>query len=234
MRIRFVVAKKNIEIEKVKYKQELNKSKLAALKSQMNPHFIFNALNSIQEFIVSNKKELASNYLADFADLMRSYLQHSQEDAVSLHDEIETLDLYLKLERIRFEEDFEFTIHCDESIDKEQTNIPSFLLQPFVENAIKHGLLHQKGKKILSVLFAKISQHSIQCEIQDNGIGRVANTKLNEKRKHQSFATKASQNRLELLNQSAEDKIELQIIDLYDDQKQSLGTKVILTIPIIN
>ena len=234
MRIRFVVAKKNIEIEKVKYKQELNKSKLAALKSQMNPHFIFNALNSIQEFILSNKKELASNYLADFADLMRSYLQHSQEDAVSLHDEIETLDLYLKLEKIRFEEDFEFTIQCDASIDKEQTNIPSFLLQPFVENAIKHGLLHQTGRKILSVSFTKISQHSIQCEIQDNGIGRVANAKLNEKRKHQSFATKASQNRLELLNQSAEDKIELQIIDLYGDQKQSLGTKVILTIPIIN
>jgi hypothetical protein len=88
--------------------------------------------------------------------------------------------------------------------------------------------------EMLSVSFTKISQHSIQCEIQDNGIGRVANTKLNEKRKHQSFATKASQNRLELLNQSAEDKIELQIIDLYGDQKQSLGTKVILTIPIIN
>lgn len=234
LRIRFVVTKKDKEIEREKHKQELNKSKLVALKSQMNPHFIFNALNSIQEFILLNKKELASNYLADFADLMRSYLQHSQEDAVSLHDEIETLVLYLKLEKIRFEEDFEFTIHCDVSIDKEQTNIPSFLLQPFVENAIKHGLLHQTGRKILLVLFTKISQHSIQCEVQDNGIGRVANAKLNEKRKHQSFATKASQNRLELLNQSAEDKIELQIIDLYDDQKQSLGTKVILTIPIIN
>lgn len=234
LRIRFVVTKKNEEIEKEKYNKELNKSKLVALKSQMNPHFIFNALNSIQEFIVLNKKELASNYLADFADLMRSYLQHSQEDAVSLSDEIETLDLYLKLEKIRFEEDFEFTIQCDATIDKEQTYIPSFLLQPFVENAIKHGLLHQKGMKKLAVSFIKLSPYSIKCEILDNGIGRTASTKLNEKRKHQSFATKASQNRLELLNQSAEDKIELQIIDLYDEQQQSLGTKVILTIPIIN
>ncbi|MFN7044976.1 MAG: histidine kinase [Flavobacterium sp.] len=233
LRIRFVVSKKNEEIEKEKYKKELNKSKLVALKSQMNPHFIFNALNSIQEFIVLNKKELASNYLADFADLMRSYLQHSQEDAVSLSDEIETLDLYLKLEKIRFEEDFEFSIQCDASINKEQTYIPSFLLQPFVENAIKHGLLHQKGSKILSVSFKKLSSYSIKCEIQDNGIGRTASAKLNEKRKHQSFATKASQNRLELLNQSAEDKIELKIIDLYDEQQQSLGTKVIVTIPII-
>lgn len=234
LRIRFVVAKKNEEIEKEKYKKELNKSKLVALKSQMNPHFIFNALNSIQEFIVLNKKELASNYLADFADLMRSYLQHSQEDAVSLSDEIETLDLYLKLEKIRFEEAFEFTIQCDGTIDKEQTYIPSFLLQPFVENAIKHGLLHQKGMKKIAVSFIKLSPYSIKCEIQDNGIGRTASAKLNEKRKHQSFATKASQNRLELLNQSAEDKIELQILDLYDEQQQSLGTKVILTIPIIN
>lgn len=234
LRIRFVVAKKNEEIEREKYKQELNKSKLTALKSQMNPHFIFNALNSIQEFIVLNKKDLASNYLADFADLMRSYLQHSQEDAVSLYDEIETLVLYLKLEKIRFEEDFEFIIQCDESIDKEQIYIPSFLLQPFVENAIKHGLLHQKGSKKLSVLFEKFSQYSIKCEIIDNGIGRTASSKLNEKRKHQSFATKASQNRLELLNQTAKDKIELEIIDLYNENKQSLGTKVILTIPIIH
>jgi LytS/YehU family sensor histidine kinase len=183
---------------------------------------------------VLNKKELASNYLADFADLMRSYLQHSQEDTVSLSDEIETLDLYLKLEKIRFEEDFVFSIQCDTSIDKEQTYIPSFLLQPFVENAIKHGLLHQNGEKKISVSFEKLSTYSIKCEIQDNGIGRTASAKLNEKRKYQSFATKASQNRLELLNQSAEDKIELQIFDLYDEQQQSLGTKVIVTIPIIN
>jgi len=234
LRIRFVVDKKNKEIEKEKYIQELNKSKLTALKSQMNPHFIFNALNSIQEFILLNKKELASNYLADFADLMRSYLQHSQEDTVSIQDEIETLDLYLKLETIRFDDDFAFSIQCDNQIDKEQTYIPSFLLQPFVENAIKHGLLHRSGSRKLTVLFTKLTNHSLKCEIEDNGIGRVASSQINNKRKHQSFATKASQNRMELLNQSTNEKIDLQIIDLYDSDNKGSGTKIILSIPIIN
>lgn len=231
LRIRFVVAKKNKEIEKEKYIQELNKSKLTTLKSQMNPHFIFNALNSIQEFILLNKKELASNYLADFADLMRSYLQHSQEDSVSIQDEIETLDLYLKLEKIRFDDDFEYTIQCDNQIDKDQTYMPSFLVQPFVENAIKHGLLHRSGLKKLSVTFTKLSNHTLQCEIEDNGIGRAASAHINNKRKHQSFATKASQSRLDLLNQSTAEKIDLQINDLYDATNNPSGTKVVIVIP---
>ncbi len=232
LRIRFIVSKKNEEIEKEKHIQELNKSKLTALKSQMNPHFIFNALNSIQEFILLNKKDLASNYLADFADLMRSYLQHSQEDTVSIQDEMETLDLYLKLEKIRFDDDFEYVIHCDTQIDKEQTYIPSFLLQPFVENAIKHGLLHQSKDKKLAIRFMKISNQTLQCEIEDNGIGRVASSAIIAKRKHQSFATKASQNRLDLLNQSTKEKIDLQIIDLYDTENNPIGTKVLIQIPL--
>jgi LytS/YehU family sensor histidine kinase len=199
----------------------------------MNPHFIFNALNSIQEFILLNKKELASNYLADFADLMRSYLQHSQEDTVSVQDEIETLDLYLKLEKIRFDDDFEFYIQCDNQIDKEQTLIPSFLVQPFVENAIKHGLLHRTGLKKLSISFTKTNNQSLKCEIEDNGIGRAASAQINNKRKHQSFATKASQSRLDLLNQSTKEKIDLQIVDVFDAANNPSGTKIIIAIPII-
>lgn len=234
IRIRYVISKKNIEIEKEKYIQEVNQSKLTALRSQMNPHFIFNALNSIQEFILLNKKELASNYLADFADLMRSYLQHSQEDMVSLYDEIETLDLYLKLEKIRFDNDFDYKIECDSQLSQDQVCIPSFLVQPFVENGIKHGLLHKKGDKILSISFQLISENLVTCEIVDNGIGRKANALLFKSKKHKSFATQASQNRLDLLNQSFKEKIELQIIDLYDDQQVCLGTKIILSMPILN
>ena len=233
VRIQFILTKKNEEIQKEKYKQELNKSKLTALKSQMNPHFIFNALNSIQEFIVLNKKELASNYLADFADLMRSYLQHSQEDKISLQDELDTLHLYLRLEKIRFEENFEYAIHCDASIDQETTSIPSFLIQPFVENAIKHGLLHQFGPKKLTITFSKLTEFTLLCEVLDNGIGRKASQDFVTRKKHQSFATKASQNRLELLNQNFNEKIALKIIDLFDNNQQSIGTKVILPIPII-
>ncbi|WP_396163680.1 histidine kinase [Flavobacterium sp.] len=230
-RLKFLLQQKNKEIEKQKFIQEINKSKIMAIKSQMNPHFIFNALNSIQEFILLNKKELASNYLADFADLMRSYLQHSQEDEVTIKDEIETLNLYLKLEKIRFDNDFEFEIFCQATIIQEQTFIPSFLLQPFVENAIKHGLLHKNGAKKIEVKFEEKSNY-IVCEITDNGIGREASQKINLKRnKHQSFATKASQTRLELLNQNSVNKIELQIFDLCDANKQSSGTKVVLLIP---
>lgn len=232
-RITNLVQKKNEEIEKQKYIQELNKSKLKALKSQMNPHFIFNALNSIQEFILQNKKELASNYLGDFADLMRSYLNHSQADTISLRDEIETLELYLKLEQIRFEDDFEYQIKYDKKLSIDTLEISSFLLQPFVENAIKHGLLHKKGNKKISVEFNKINTKVLECIIQDNGIGRVESEKINKNRKHKSFAIDASQNRLNLLNQNIEEKIGLIIEDLYDDQNMPLGTKVIITIPLL-
>lgn len=232
-RLKYLLDQKNKEIEKQKLIQEINKSKLMAIKSQMNPHFIFNALNSIQEFIMLNKKELASNYLADFADLMRSYLQHSQEDEVSLKEELEALELYLKLEKIRFENDFEYRIDCDKNIHKDEVYIPSFLIQPFVENAIKHGLLHKNGNKLLEVKIEKNSAHTISCQIVDNGIGRDASAILNQKRKYQSFATKANQKRFEILNQNSKEKIELLIEDLFDSTNQSVGTKVILIIPLI-
>ncbi|WP_445456987.1 histidine kinase [Flavobacterium sp. HNIBRBA15423] len=232
MRIRYLIRKKNEEIEKEKYIQELNKSKLTALKSQMNPHFMFNALNSIQEFILQNKKELASNYLGDFADLMRSYLQYSQEDYISLRDEIETLELYLKLEKIRFENDFDYEVNYKKNIDVDALEIPSFLIQPFVENAIKHGLLHKEGKKKIIIHFSLESPIILKCEIIDNGIGRKASQEINKNRKHKSFATEASNNRLQLLNQNIGNKIGLIIEDLYDENEKALGTKVIITIPI--
>lgn len=233
-RIRYLMRKKNEEIEKEKYIQELNKSKLTALKSQMNPHFMFNALNSIQEFILQNKKELASNYLGDFADLMRSYLQYSQEDYITLRDEIETLELYLKLEKVRFENEFDYKVTYKESLDIDSIQIPSFLIQPFVENAIKHGLLHKEGAKQIDVQFLLEKEAVLKCIITDNGIGRKASQEINKNRKHKSFATEASHNRLQLLNQNIGQKIGLEIEDVLDEKSQSLGTRVVVTIPILN
>lgn len=233
-RIRYLIRKKNEEIRKEKYIQELNKSKLTALKSQMNPHFMFNALNSIQEFILQNKKELASNYLGDFADLMRSYLQYSQEDRISLREELDTLELYLKLEKVRFEGDFDYYVNYDKEIDIDKIEIPSFLIQPFVENAIKHGLLHKEGMKNITIQFKLKNQNELQCEIIDNGIGRKASQEINKIRKYKSFATEASQNRLQLLNQNIGNKIGLIIEDLFDENNASLGTKVVVSIPIQN
>ena len=234
LKINLILKNKNEEIKLEKYSQELNKSKLTALRSQMNPHFMFNALNSIQDFIIQNKKEEASNYLGDFADLMRSYLNHSQEDTITLKQEIETLELYFRLEKVRFEDSFDFHIEIDNSIENDFIEIPSFLIQPFVENAIKHGLLHKQGSKKITVLFYFDTQDytKLICEIQDNGIGREASTKFNLNKRYKSFATDANLNRLELLNQNFKNKIRSEIIDLKDEQGNSAGTKVKLIIPI--
>ena len=231
-RVNYLMQKQQQELEQERFKQELNRSKLSALKSQMNPHFVFNALNSIQDFILLNQKELASNYLGDFADLMRGYLDHSQEDKISLQEEIELLELYLKLEKVRFEDDFAYEILTSKDIDKMIT-IPSFLIQPYVENAIKHGLMHKKGMKSLKITFNPLDDKVLECNIEDNGIGRSESAKIRSIKKHKSFATEANKTRLELLNSNSKDKIGVQIIDLIDANKNNSGTLVKLTIPII-
>lgn len=231
IRIHYLLNQKNSELEKERYKIELAKSQLKALNSQMNPHFIFNALNSIQEYILLNKKEQASNYLGDFADLMRSYLEHSQLDSISLKDEIDTLKLYLSLEKIRFEDDLNYKFIIDKNIPLENTEIPSFIIQPFIENAIKHGLLHKEGDKKIEISFELVGEDIIKCEVVDNGVGRVKSAAINKNKKRTSFAVDANQNRLELLNQKFNNKIGLEIIDLYENNSAK-GTKVILTLPI--
>ena len=127
--------------------------KLENLRSQMNPHFIFNALNSIQEYILLNQKNLASDYLGKFADLIRMYLNHSTKGTITLSEEIEALNQYLELEKLRFEDSLDYQIQLPNEIDSETIEIPTMLIQPYVENALKHGLLHRKGNRILSIKF---------------------------------------------------------------------------------
>lgn len=232
LRINYLLQKSKTEIDKEKLSKEINKSKLAALNAQMNPHFMFNALNSIQEFILQNKKEQASNYLGDFADLMRSYLQHSQEDSIVLNDEIETLKLYLKLEKLRFDEDFVYELSVDNKLDMYMIKIPSFLIQPFVENAIKHGLLHKKSDRRLLISIEKDTDEMIVCKIKDNGIGRERSLEINKNKKHKSFATQASVDRFQLINQNMKEKVGIQIKDLYDENDVATGTEVVLRIPV--
>jgi len=202
------------------------------MNEQMNPYFMFNALNSIQEFILQNKKEQASNYLGDFADLMRSYLQHSQEDSIMLNDEIETLKLYLKLEKLRFDEDFVYELRVDNKLDIYTTKIPSFLIQPFVENAIKHGLLHKKSDRRLLISIEKDADEMIVCKIIDNGIGRERSLEINKNKKHKSFATRASVDRFQLINQNMKEQVGIEIKDLFDENDIAKGTEVMLRIPV--
>lgn len=210
-------------------------SELKALKAQMNPHFIFNALNSIQDYIVLNQKNLASDYLGKFADLIRNYLHFSDTGFISIPEEVHNLKLYLELEKLRFEDALDYQVTIYDNANSEAIKIPTMLIQPYVENALKHGLLHKKDNRKLSITISKPSKKIIQCIVEDNGIGREKSKAINQKRQHQhkSFALKATTERLDLLNYGKERKIGVEILDLkYEDE--ATGTKVILNIPIVN
>ena len=213
--------------------KQYRESELKALKSQMNPHFIFNALNSIQEYIILNKKNEASDYLGKFADLIRTYLSHSDTGVISLQEEIESLRMYLDLESLRFEDTLSYEMHISGMLNKETTHIPTMLIQPYVENALKHGLLHKKENRKLIVSFANSEGNNIQCIIEDNGVGRKKAKEFQENRPalHKSFAAKATEERLNLLNYGKDKKIGVEILDLYDENNVAIGTKVLLSIP---
>ncbi len=242
VRIRFIKRKnelenlKNrVELERAKLEQELRESQLASLKSQLNPHFIFNALNSIQEFILLKNTKEANRYLGKFADLMRITLELSNSSTCNLNDELKALNLYLELEGLRFEDSFEYQIIIAENINPIYIQIPSMLIQPYVENAIKHGLLHKKENRKLLVDFSlNYEKDALKVIIEDNGIGRHAADEINamRNRDHKSFATNANKRRLEILNSERKDAIDVEILDLINENGKACGTKVLLNIPI--
>ncbi|GGE32940.1 tetratricopeptide repeat-containing sensor histidine kinase [Psychroflexus planctonicus] len=226
----------NASQQQLALEKQYRDSELKALKAQMNPHFIFNVLNSIQEFIVLNKKDLASEYLATFAELIRSYLFFSNKGKLTLEEEIETLEKYLSLEQLRFSEQFSFSIKVKDSIPVEEIEIPTMLIQPYVENAVKHGLFHKKEKGKITIEFKRVSEKCIACSIEDNGIGRKKSASLQAKKTnlHQSFATKATEERLALINQQNFEKIGVEIKDLETEDGEAIGTRVQISIPIKN
>ena len=187
-------------------------------------------LNSIQEFIILNQKELASDYLGQFADLMRLYLDHSREKSITLEDEVKAAELYLTLEKVRFEDTLDYRIQVDANIDTSAVSLPPMLIQPYIENAIKHGLLHKKENRKLKLEFTLLDGNQLRCVVEDNGIGRKAAEEINKKRykKHRSFATSATQNRIDLMNQSREKPITVSL----SDGEDGTGTAVELIIPL--
>jgi Histidine kinase/Y_Y_Y domain/Two component regulator propeller len=217
-----------------KLESELKQSQLSGIKAQMNPHFMFNALNSIQEFILLNEKRQANMYMGKFADLMRMTLDMSNKPEVLLEDEIKMLELYLELEALRFEEQFRYSIQVDETVDKTHIHLPAMLIQPNVENAIKHGLLHRQDEKRLSIHFSMKDEYTLYCTVTDNGIGRKRSGEINEQRqkKHTSFATGATQKRLELLNHGKQYPISIVYHDLADKHGSAAGTMVEINIPL--
>ncbi|WP_280935134.1 sensor histidine kinase [Aquimarina sp. 2201CG14-23] len=233
-KIRKIKKRQEEVLDKERINKQLVLSQLENLRSQMNPHFIFNALNSIQEYIVLNEKNLASAFLVKFSRLIRMYLEHSRTDEITLKEELHALKIYLELEKDRFEDVLEYTISADEQLSVDVIKVPPLFIQPYVENALKHGLLHKKENRKLTIEYKMNSKNdTLQCMIIDNGIGRKASEQINLKHKpsHNSFATNANQQRVELLNTTREHKITVDIVDLYQEKK-AMGTKVTITIPL--
>lgn len=217
---RLKAAQKNIELE-----QKL-------LRTQLNPHFIFNSLNAIQNFIYKNNAQNAADYLSKFATLMRMILNNSREEFVTLEKEISGLNLYLELQALRFNHRFEYEIITDEKIDPSSLAIPPMLAQPFIENAIEHGLLHKGDKGKLTIRFLLHSEH-ILFEVEDNGVGREKASELRKKSnpEHKPLALTITKERLSILSKGTRKKFEIDILDLKDEKGNALGTKVVFLIP---
>ncbi|AXO79543.1 histidine kinase [Olleya aquimaris] len=221
------------EIDKILIDKKITNLRLENLRSQMNPHFIFNALNSIQDYIVSNEKELASSYLVKFSRLIRMYLDYSQLNEITLEEEFNALKLYLELEKVRFEDELDYNITIDEQLNTKQIKVPSLFIQPYIENALKHGLLHKLTNRELKVEANLIEQHKLQITVEDNGIGRQKSEKLKRPNpQHKPFATKANEERVHLYKNKLKRDITIEIEDLYNENQKASGTRVIITMPI--
>jgi tetratricopeptide (TPR) repeat protein len=202
---------------------------LKSLRSQMNPHFIFNALNSVNNFIAKSDERSANRYLSEFSTLMRSVLENSEEDFIPLDKELELLELYVKLEHSRFPDKFDYVIEIDDNLDVASYQIPPMLLQPYIENAIWHGLRYKEEKGLLRIKVESKDARNVEIQITDNGIGRKksASLKTQNQKKQKSKGMGNIQQRVAILNDMYGDKVAVAIADLEND---GTGTKVIFTL----
>ncbi len=221
---------KNLEIE---YDKELAELKVSSLRSQMNPHFIFNSLNSIKRYIIDNEKENAVFYLNKFSKLIRKILASTENRESSLEEELETLKLYVNIENLRFNNTIDFKMDCDPSLNLSSIKIPSLITQPFIENAIWHGLSLKKDQRILKMNLKKENESQVRFDIIDNGIGREKSSALKAKKLHKrdSLGVKLSEERLKHFSKSFKTQGTITFTDLYDENNKPSGTKVSIIIP---
>jgi len=213
--------------EKNRIERELSVTELKALKAQLHPHFIFNSMNSIKNFIIKKDNDKADEYLVDFAKLLRLTLLYSEKQSITLDEEIEFAELYIKAESLRFKHSFDYQIIVEDSIDTESIKIPPLIFQLYIENAIEHGLLAKEGKKKLKIEIQDKGKYII-CAIDDNGIGREKAAQINTSpANHTSVGTKLNQQRIDLYNALREDNINVSIID----KPYGEGTRVEIFIP---
>ncbi|WP_298763037.1 tetratricopeptide repeat protein [uncultured Polaribacter sp.] len=203
------------------------------LRSQMNPHFIFNALNSIKHYIINNEQKNAVHYLNKFSKLIRKILETSALKEVSLKEELETMDLYMNIENIRFSNEINYHMHVDKTLNLAQIKVPPLVLQPFLENALWHGLSSKKGDKKVVLSVQKHSNNFIEINIEDNGVGRKASAKIKSNKiiKRKSVGIKLTIERLNNFIKEFSNPFSISFKDLVDKDENSIGTKVILKIP---
>jgi hypothetical protein len=214
--------------------QKISEITQANLRQQMNPHFIFNTLNSIQYYMYQHDKLATNNYLTKFSSLMRKVLENSQHTSISLRDELDALNLYLELEMIRFKDRFDYEIKVDEEIDTILYKVPTMLIQPYVENSISHGLMPCEGKGLIKINL-KLENEYISCTIKDNGIGREAAQVIKRKKdgNHNSLGTQIVTSRLDLVNALYGTSLKTIYTDLKNDNGEPEGTLVEIQIPIL-
>lgn len=217
--------------EKSELRERIAASEMKALRSQMNPHFLYNSLNAIRLFILQNDSDNADKYLVKFARLMRLILDNSRLEWVTLDSELEQLTLYLELEQLRFDDLFDFSVAADPSLALEKTAIPPMIIQPYIENAILHGMAHKKTKGCIRVTIEPKSTH-LECTVEDDGVGRQRAQVLKKQASgHKSVGLRVTEDRLQLIGQRSGQAAGVQIIDKYDDSQQPTGTRVIIQLP---
>ena len=237
----YVVVRQRIKIVRQKREQkriiaeletQMLQLKQKTLQLQMNPHVIFNTLNSIQQYILNNDVENAVSYLSSFSKLMRRILNNSNERYVLLSDELDAVSLYLKLESMRLGNRFSYNVEVDSNIDANNVEIAPLIIQPFVENAIIHGLVPKKDDCFLSIRVSKISEDKLLCVVEDNGVGRKFSEKMKQDKggTHKSYGMSITRRRLETLTKISNEDFSVEIVDLYDDNGLARGTRVNIVI----
>jgi LytS/YehU family sensor histidine kinase len=234
MRIRQIRKEEQLQTE---FNKKLADVEMSALRAQMNPHFMFNSLNSIKTYILKQRTHEASIYLTKFSQLMRAVLRNSKSSLVSMKDEVQALRLYIELEALRFESEFEYVIQIDPSLELEQTFVPPLLIQPYVENAIRHGLLEKEyGYRLLHVSISLHGKNQVLMTVEDNGVGRAYAQQKKQLRAagKNSLGMQITKDRIDLLKQTLGISAEVQIQDLKDSQQNAAGTRVEVLIPLFN
>jgi ligand-binding sensor domain-containing protein len=219
--------------EKSDLRERIAASEMKALRSQMNPHFLYNSLNAIRSFVLQNDSDNADRYLVKFSRLMRLILENSRQEWVTLDSELDQLRLYLELEQLRFDHTFDFILDIDPAIDRENISIPPMIIQPYAENAILHGMAHKKSRGQISIRLIPLGA-GLECRVEDNGVGRQKAAELRSKTvsSHKSMGLTVTQERLNLISQRDGKETMITVIDKVDAAKEPIGTTIVIPLPV--